>query len=349
MRKIWFVLVLALSLVSAAVGQQTTISEEFRGETIKSILQLLKDKYAYPEIAQKMETAIREKQKRGEYDSISDGDKLAAKITADLRSVFDDKHLKLSYSAQPIPVNSGKAGAPSAEEIERARRRQRRENFGLAKVEILKGNVGLIQLNYFAPLDWASDTLAAGMNVVVNTDALIFDVRSNTGSYDIDTVPFVCSYLFDKPIQISDIFSREANETRQLWTYAKVPGKKFLDKPVFILTSRKTASGAEAFVSGLKRLNRAVLVGETTMGATMPGMSHRVNEHFSIWISTGRGASASAGNENKGISPDFSIAPEKALNAAYLQALNQILQNATDEEWKTQLKNIAAEITGEKL
>lgn len=91
-----------------------------------------------------METAIRERQKRGEYDSIFDGDKLAAKITADLREVFDDKHLKLSYSAEPIPLQSAKAGAPTPEEIEQARRRQRRENFGLQKVEILKGNVGFM-------------------------------------------------------------------------------------------------------------------------------------------------------------------------------------------------------------
>jgi hypothetical protein len=32
------------------------------------------------------------------------------------------------------------------------------------------------------------------------------------------------------------------------------------------------------------------------------------------------------------------------LNAAHLQAINQILQTVTDEDWKIQLKNIASEI-----
>ncbi len=84
------------------------------------------------------------------------------------------------------------------------------------------------------------------------------------------------------------------------------------------------------------------------MGATMPGMSHRVNEHFTVWISTGSGADAKAENENKGIAPDIATAPEKALNAAYLQAVNQILQTSGDEDWKIQLKKIVAEIEGEK-
>jgi C-terminal processing protease CtpA/Prc len=233
---------------------------------------------------------------------------------------------------------------PSAAEIETARRRQRRENFGTTKVEILKGNVGYIKLNYFAPLDWSADAYAAAMNYVADSDALIVDVRENRGSMDINAVPFFCSFLFDEPVQVGDIFWRETNETRQLWTYARVPGKKYLDKPVYVLMSSRTASGAEGFVRNLKRLKRATLIGETTAGATMPGMSHRVNEHFSIWISTGRAPGASVANENKGTAPDIAVAPEKALNAAHLQAINQILQTVTDEDWKIQLKNIASEI-----
>jgi C-terminal processing protease CtpA/Prc len=341
----FLIAVLLLASINVpARAQQREIKENFRAETIDSLLRLLKEKYAYPEMALKMEQEINAKSKRGEYDSISDGVKFAEKITADLRTVFDDKHLKLSYSVEPISVNTAKAGAPSAAEIERARRRQTREHFGAQRIEILKGNVGLIQLNYFAPLDWAADTYAAMMNFIADTDALILDLRQNTGSFDIDSAPFVSSYLFEKPVKVGEINWHETAETRQIWTSARVPGRKYLNKPVYVLTSRRTASGAEGFVSSLKNLKRATLVGETTMGATMPGMSHRVNEHFSVWISTGRSSSGSAANENKGTPPDIAVAPENALKAAHLQAVNQILQTTTDEDWKTQLKKIKTEI-----
>jgi hypothetical protein len=36
------------------------------------------------------------------------------------------------------------------------------------------------------------------------------------------------------------------------------------------------------------------------------------------------------------------------LNAAHLQAINQILQMATEDDWKFQLKKIAAEIEVKK-
>jgi len=326
-------------------AQSNQINAASRGETIDSIIKLLKEKYAYPEIASKMETELRMRQKRGDYDSLTDGDRFAEKVTADLRGVFDDKHLRLSYSAQPIAAQSSKAGAPSAEEIEQARLRQKRENFGAVKVEILKGNVGLIQLNYFAPLDWVSDTYTAAMNYVANTDALIIDARTNGGSMDINTIPFFCSYLFEQPVQIGDILLRETNETRQLWTYAQVPGKRYLNKPVFILTSGRTASGAEAFVSSMRRLKRATLVGEPTKGATMPGGSHRVNDHFSIWISTGRSSSGSVQNENKGTQPDIAVPAADALTEAYRQALDRIEQTSQDAEWKAELGKIRAGLT----
>jgi hypothetical protein len=214
--KIVIVVQIITSLNFAVYAQKREISEKFRAETIQTLLQLLKDKYAYPEIALKMEREINERRKRGEYDSLQDGDKLAEKITKDLRRVFDDKHLKLSYSAEPISMQSGKAGAPSPEEIEAARRKQTRENFGAPRIEILKGNIGLIQLNYFAPLSWAADTYAAMMNFVADTDALILDLRQNSGSFDIDTAPFISSYLFEKPVKVGDINLRETNENRQI-------------------------------------------------------------------------------------------------------------------------------------
>jgi C-terminal processing protease CtpA/Prc len=339
-----FLICLAMFVSICAQEPKNEMSAAFRDETIDSIVRLLKDRYSYPEIAQKMETALREKQKSGEYDQLSDGKKFAEKLTTDLRAVFNDKHLRVSYIPEGIPVRSAAAGEPTEAEIAAARRRQTRENFGLEKVEILKGNVGYIKLNYFAPLDWSADAYPSAFGTVVNTDALIIDIRENRGSMDIDAIPYFSSFLFDRPVQVGDYYLRHTGESRQLWTYARVPGKKYVDKPVFILTGAETASGAESFVRHLKNLKRALSVGETTMGATMPGGSHRVNDHFSIWISTGRAPNAKAENENKGISPDIAVAAQDALREAHFQALNRLLENEKDDAWKEKLKQIQAEI-----
>jgi hypothetical protein len=76
----------------------------------------------------------------------------------------------------------------------------------------------------------------------------------------------------------------------------------------------------------------------------MPGISNRVNDHFSIWISIGRSSQSSAKNENKGVLPDNTVSPEKALNVAYSEALNHILQSSKDEDWKNEVKETLAKI-----
>src|SRR4051812_34229859 len=105
-----FIFILLIVSANDLLAQETAITAKFRGETIDSALQLLQEKYAYPEIALKMEAAIRAKQIGGEYDSITDGNELAEKLTGDLRAVFDDKHLRVSYSKQPIPLQSSRSG-----------------------------------------------------------------------------------------------------------------------------------------------------------------------------------------------------------------------------------------------
>ncbi|HEX8700237.1 MAG TPA: hypothetical protein VF815_15430 [Myxococcaceae bacterium] len=116
-------LALLLPFHASLAAQPVTLSKKMRDSTLDSLVALLKAKYAYPEVAAKMEAELRLRQKRGDYDSLTDGDRFAQQITADLRSVFDDKHLTLHFSAKPIPVRSVMAGAPSAEEIEQARQK----------------------------------------------------------------------------------------------------------------------------------------------------------------------------------------------------------------------------------
>ena len=315
----------------------------FREGTIDSMINLLKERYAYPEIAEKMKAELRTRQTRGEYDAITDGAEFAKKLTEHLRGVFDDKHLVVAYSATPIPERSAAAGAPTAEEIARERERRRRQNFGVSRLEILGGNIGLMQVNYFPPLDWVRDVYTSAFGYLANTDALIIDARSNGGSMDIDTMPFFCGYLFERPVEFGDVFVRERNEKRKLLTFAEVPGKRYLDKPVYVLTGPRTASGAEAFVGAMRRHKRAMLIGETTMGATMPGGTNRVNAHFTIWISTGRSSAAAAAEENKGTRPDLAVPVADALKEAHRQALDHLARFA-DAPRKEELMKIRSEL-----
>jgi len=317
------------------------IDAKTRTDVIETVLKNLNDSYVFPEVAKKMEADIRKRVQNNEYDKISSANEFAAKLTEDLQSVSHDKHLRVRYSAAPLPVRQ-KRNEPTEQEKKDFERTLRINNYGFVKVENMRGNIGYVDFRGFTDPELGAETVAAVMNFVNNSDALIFDLRQNGGG-DPAMVALICSYLFgDKPVHLNDLYWREGNKTDEFWTKPTVLGKKFLDKDVYILTSNRTFSGAEEFSNNLKILKRATIVGETTGGGANPGNVFRVNEHFGVFIPTGRAINpvTKTNWEGTGVEPDVKVPQEQALKTAYLRALNKSLEKADDERMKNALKQI---------
>lgn len=138
-------------------------------------------------------------------------------------------------------------------------------NYGFKKVERLDGGVGLLEFEAFFPADEAGDTIAAAMSFLAASDAVIVDLRANGGGSPA-TVALVCSYFFDGPTHLNDIYTRATDTTKQFWTLPHVAGKKLAGKDVYVLPSSRTFSGAEEFAYNMQTQKRATLVGEVTGG-----------------------------------------------------------------------------------
>ena len=146
----------------------------------------------------------------------------------------------------------------------------RLDNFGIRRVERLDGNVGYLDVRRVAVPANAGPAIAAAMELVAGTYALIIDLRHNHGGSP-EGVVFWCSYLFDeRPVHFNDIFHADTGETRQFWALPYVPGTRYVDRPVYVLTSSHTFSGGEDFCYTLQALGRAEVIGETTGGGAHP-------------------------------------------------------------------------------
>ena len=192
-----------------------------------------------------------------------------------------------------------------------------RVNCGFEKVELLAGNVGYLKFNMFADPAVCGPTATAAMNLLGNADALIIDLRENGGG-DPKMIAFLCSYLFAKPTQLSDVWTRKGNVTQQFWTLPYVPGKLLSDKPVYVLTAKRTFSGAEAFAYDLKNLKRATIVGETTGGGAHLVGGHRIDDHFMIGVPFAQAINpiSKANWEGVGVEPDVKVPAADALSTA---------------------------------
>lgn len=338
-----FVLLPVAESYSQGGGEQPdmTIDAGTKTQVIEALLKDLNESYVFPETAKKMETDVLNRIKNKEYDQITSAREFAKKLTEDLQSISRDKHLRVRYSHQPIPVRQQRA-EPSAREREEYRRMLKLNNYGFVKVETLSGNIGYIDFRGFTDPELGAETVAAAMTFVADTDALIFDLRQNGGGNPA-MVAHISSYLFsDKPVHLNSLYWRRENRTEEFWTKPTVSGKKYLDKPVYILTSNYTFSGAEEFSYNLKNLKRATIVGETTGGGAHPGGMIRLSDHFGAFIPVGRAINpiTKTNWEGTGVEPDVKVSKEIALKTAHLMALNQSLEKIKDDDLRSAFKRL---------
>ncbi len=333
-------ILIAMFLLSlAAVAQQAPpdkpIDAATKAQVVDTLLKELNDGYVFPEVAKRMETDVRSRIANKEYEAVTSSRAFAEKLTADLQSVSKDKHLRVRFSAEPIPARTQR-NEPSPEERERGAWMNKRINFGFEKVERLNGNIGYIDLRGFNDHEAGAETVAAAMSFLQNTEAIIFDLRQNGGGNPF-MIALISSYLFgDKPVHLNDMYWRKSGKTDEFWTKPEQAKLKFPNKDIYVLTSNYSFSGAEEFTYNLKNLKRATIIGETTGGGAHPGGMVRLSDHFGVFIPVGRAINpiSKTNWEGTGVEPDIKLPKEQALKTAYLMALKKSLGNIKDEQVK---------------
>lgn len=344
-----FASVAALVHGTAARQDAAVLDAALRTQVIDGAIDHLRRAYIFEDVAERMAEAVRTHLAKGAYDSITGPREFASTLTAHLQEVSRDKHLRIIYDPQGLPQ---RGGPPTAEDRARMLEDERRRNFGFRRIERLDGNVGYIELLGFSGAREVAEAAVPAMNFVANTDALIFDLRQNGGGSPV-TIGLLSSYLFDEVVHLNDFFIRETGRREQFFTSPTVEGRRYgKDKPVYILTSRRTFSAAEEFTYNLKNLKRATTVGETTGGGAHPGGVRRITSHFGIWLPNGRAINPITGTnwEGVGIEPDIAVDQAQALHAAHLAAVKKIRESTTDARHRENLDKVLAALDkrGEK-
>jgi len=294
-----------------------------RTRVIDGAIANLNESYVFPETAKKMEDAVRARQKKGEYDSVTDGDAFAKMLTQNFQEVSHDKHLRVEFSPARMPAED--PSSPGPEAVAQYRKQMERINCGFDKVEILSGNVGYLKFDMFADPEVCGPTAVAAMNFLANVDAIIIDLRENGGG-DPKMIALISTYLFSKPTHLNDLWQRKDDTTEQYWTLPYVPGKRLDGKSAYVLTSKETFSGAEEFSYNLKNLNRATIIGETTGGGAHPVSGHRLDDHFMIGVPFARAINpiSKTNWEGTGVEPDVKVPAADALTTAQKLATEKL-------------------------
>lgn len=325
------------------------ITNNQKYETVDRILKVLQERYIFPDVADSIQNFVITNIQSGKYDSISTGNEFAFRMTRDLQKISKDLHLKVDFvdkldeeEKKGLEENSSKEAWLTQILTE--------NNYGIKSKKILEGNIGYLEIPMFGPLERCADTLISAIQFIAGTDALILDLRSCRGSLDENTIPFLCSYFFAEPTHLFDFYTRETNTTKQFWTYAWVPGKRYVEKPVYVLTSSRTFSGGEELAYDLKHTNRAVVVGEVTRGGANPTELVTINPNFRISVPYMRSVNpvTKTNWEGTGVQPDVKVKSNMALYTAQIKALNSLSEKSSDENERSKLAEAIKKVESNK-
>lgn len=285
---------------------------------MERILSQLEQHYIFPEKINEVRTLLEKNFANSKYqlDVVS----LCKVITEDLQKVTKDKHLTVFYRPG-LPVDQSMDQILLEDEMKKGKV----DNYGFHKVERLAGNIGYIDFRKFYSVQIGAETAISVMNYIANTDALIFDLRKNGGGR-LEMITFLASFFFEKSTHVNSVYNRSENTLTQEWTQPFVPGKRYVNKPIFLLTSDFTFSGGEAFAYSLQQLNRAKVVGEVTGGGAHPVMFACVEGDIHIRIPNRRSINPITDTnwEGTGVFPDVQMKKGEAFHYSYKKALQYV-------------------------
>lgn len=333
--RIYFIFVIPQLFFSQNSNAQddSSLTQEEIVMTVDSISKMLKQLYIFPDVADEIAQHLRNNLILRKYDSFNDPKALAIQLTRDLQSISKDKHLRVYFDPNEIAEanNELSEGERLKRQKERLEKMEQRK-FGFAQAKMLDGRVGYLDLREFADTQDAANAAYKAMSRIMNSDAIIIDLRNNIGGSP-SMIQLLSSYFFSSDtVHLNSFYFRSTNEYTETWTLPTVPGRRRPNIDLYILTSNRTFSAAEEFAYNLKHLKRATVIGETTAGGAHPGWAVTATDKFRVWVPQGRAINpiTKTNWEGIGVKPDIEAPADQALTVAHINALERLKENATN-------------------
>jgi peptidase S41-like protein len=304
-------ILMAVVVTAAAIAQVTmtggAVSKDERRAVIARAADELERGYVFADLGGTLARTLRAKLADGSYDAIASAGELADALTRDLRSIAKDGHLQVVTRSSFGGLLAG--GGPRT---------------AIDRVERLAGNVGYLKIDGFPPAEEIGAPLDRAMTTLKDTAALVLDLRRNGGGAP-DGAMYLAGFFFATPTLVARIYSRLDESTTEMRT-ADVAGPRYLGKPLYILTSRRTFSAGEAAAYHLKHVAHAITVGEPTGGGAHRVRSVDLDDRFALTLPFTRPINVvtNADWEGTGVTPELPSSAEDALAVAHLAALRSL-------------------------
>lgn len=310
------------------------------GTAVETLARLLAEGYVVPAQGARYAAMLRAKLHAGGYRDFAAPAALGAQLTADLRALSEDRHLRV-VPIDSLPAGERPAGGPTADPS--APRAGPSRVPALQDAGWLAEDVAYLRYTGFTGDQAVMTATQAFMRDHAGARALVIDCRYNGGG-GIDEMNVFLPYLFAAPtdlvrFEMVDAVARrqglpfEGPTVRPAGTVGGVVRNVHFVTPredetrwrgakLFYLISPRTASAAEHLALAFKHSGRATLIGSATAGANHFGGFEPLGWGLAVFLPVGRTVDLTTGAdwEGVGVTPDVAIEPVMALQEALRRA-----------------------------
>jgi hypothetical protein len=283
-----------LALIAQQPPPDMPITPERRAAIVEGTAKKIEEEYVDPDKGKEIAAALR----KASFPQLS-ALELVPAVNAVLKA-SGDKHLRFGYDASPEATDSAE------------------ESLAAFGVRRLAGNIGLLTVPKFQDPAVAGDALMKAMKQLAPTKALIIDLRNSAGGSPDMVMLMVSCFMAQEPVLVSTAYFRPSNSTHQYWTLPYLPVARYVNKPVYILTSKRVFSAAEGFCEHMRRLRHAIVVGETTRGGAHMSRWENVDPNFAVSVPIARPLEHDW--EGIGITPYVAVSEADAVETAIAMA-----------------------------
>lgn len=329
-----FIIQFLLFAGSLFAQNSTQLNSSDKNCVIEKLCNLIVENYFDPQIADSIGTILKNLNSKGLYDTISNYQSFAKILDKDLKKISRDYHFKIWYT--PYKPASKKDIAKYNSN------RDKFHNSGIQKLEILEGNIGYLKLDYFAKCNKRAYKTA--FKYLTHTNGIIIDLNDNNGG-DRDMVAVLVSYFIKGKRTIAIV--KTPKNTEKIKTYRFVNSGRMEKVPMAILLSKRSFSAAEFFAYSMQKLNRAQIIGDTTLGGAHPVKNLRLNDSLSMFMPYAEVINTITNSnwEKNGVIPDIPTEEFKSLNTGHLYILNELNNQTTSAEEKKYYNKLISKLS----
>jgi hypothetical protein len=316
----------------AHTDRAVVLTPAVRSAAIDQIVSTIEKGYVFPDRVSAIVAKLRDGLTR-RYET-ADPSVFAERVTADLRAASGDRHMYLNYApAEFAAAGTAANGQKESPELEAIHRRAAvRANHGLARMDILPGNIRYLKITGF---EWVEDQTGAAydsaMRFLRDGDAVIIDLRGNGGGSHA-AVRYLLSHFMDGDT-LDMTFLQAGEPPSQSRTLEYLPAGRLKGKPLYVLIDQNVGSAAEAFAYDVQQFRLGTLIGATTAGAANNNRFSPIAPGFMLSVSFGRPVHpiSQSNWEKSGVSPDVAIDPARALDTAQSLALASLVARPSSD------------------